>query len=405
MSNGVLKGIKVVEMGTHAAIPICAREMADMGAEVVKIEPPRGESYRVMGRLFQLPFKEDDNFVYTPYNANKKGIVLNLKNEDAREAFFKLLSGADIFISNTREMALEKLGIGIDTLREKFPKLIIGSLSGFGTKGPDKDRPGYDATSFWSPSGALQEWRYDDDKVFKPFYGYGDSIAGSQLLSGLLAALYKREKSGKGDVVRVALLAAGLWHNVCGLIRYQHGHEFPKSFDDPIVPLDNFYKTKDGKWFLSSEEYWDKRCHAYFELFGTPELKDDPQWNSMQGYISNIPEKVKFFEEHIAQVTSEEISAALTPVGAIFEFLYETDEVCKNPQAWENNFLRTMKTNAGTELIIPNIPIEFDSQEGFIDEMSSAPLMGEHSVEILKGLGYSDDEIKKMIENKSVVAR
>jgi len=404
MSNNILKGLKVVEMGTHVAIPYCARELADMGAEVIKVEPPRGESYRTMGRLFHLPFKENDNHVFTPYNVNKKSLCLNLKNEESKTALLKLLENADIFLTNTREMALEKLGIGFNTLKEMYPNLIIGSVNGFGTKGSGKDRPGYDATSFWSPSGALQEWAYEGSKVIKPFYGFGDSVAAAQLTAGILSALYAREKTGKGDVVRVSLLATGLWQNVCGLLRYQNGQAFPKSYYDPILPLDNFYQTKDGKWFLSSEEHWDLRCKAYFDLFGTPELIDDPNWNSIQAYITNIPEKVRYFEEHIAQVTSDELIEALSKVDAVFEFLTDTADVCGNEQAWANDFLRKTKTAAGTELTIANIPISYDSQ-GYVDECTPAPLLGQHTAEILKEIGYSDEEIKAMIENQSILVK
>jgi crotonobetainyl-CoA:carnitine CoA-transferase CaiB-like acyl-CoA transferase len=403
MSNNILKGIRVIELGTHVAIPYCARELADMGADVIKIEPPQGEAYRSrMGMLFHLPFKPDHNVIFTPYNVNKKSLSLNLKDADGKEAFLKLLGTADIFITNTREMALERLGLSFDFLKEKFPKLIIGNVNGFGTKGTDKDRGGYDATSFWSPSGALLEWGTQGSKVFKPFYGFGDSIAAAQLTAGIMSALYQRERSGKGEVVRVSLLAAGLWHNICGLLRYQVGHNFPKSYYDPILPLDNFYLTKDGKWLLCSEERWDVRCKAYFELFGTPELIDDPEWNSMKGYISNISEKVKYFEEHIAQVTSEQITEVLSKVDAVFEFLHETKDVVTNEQAWANDFLREMKTASGQPLTISNIPIEFESQD-FIDEITPAPQLGENSAEILSGLGYTEEQIKAMVDKGAVV--
>lgn len=404
MSNQILKGIRVVELGTHVAIPYCARELSDMGAEVIKIEPPKGESYRgKMGMLFQLPNKPGSDFVLTPYNVNKKSLCMNLKDADSKEAFLKLLETADVFLSNTREMALEKLGLGLESLQQRFPRLVIGSVNGFGTKGPDKDRPGYDATSFWSAGGAIQEWSTQGSQVFKPFYGFGDSIAAAQLTAGIMSALYQREKTGKGDVVRVSLLAAGLWHNICGLLRYQAGHKFPKSFYDPIVPLDNFYRTKDGKWFLSSEERWDLRCKAYFDLFGTPELMDDPNWNSMKGYISNIPEKVKYFEEHIAAVTSEEITAALTPVDAVFSFLADTDDILTNQQAWENNFLSEMQTLDGTKLTISNLPIQFASQ-GTVEHYDPAPQLGQDSVSILKELGYDDAQIKAMVDKQAIIA-
>lgn len=403
MSNQILKGIRVVELGTHVAIPYCARELSDMGADVIKVEPPKGESYRgKMGMLFQLPNKPGSDYVFTPYNVNKKSLCVNLKDEGGKEAFLKLLETADIFLSNTREKALEKLGLGLDSIHKRFPRLIIGSVNGFGTTGPDKDRPGYDATSFWSPSGALQEWTTEDAQMFKPFYGFGDSIASAQLTTGILAALYQRQQTGKGDVIRVSLLAAGLWHNICGLLRYQAGHNFPKSLYEPIVPLDNFYRTKDGKWFLSSEERWDLRCKAYFELFGTPELMDDPNWNSMRGYISNIPEKVKYFKEHIAQVTSEEITKALTPADAVFSFLDETDSILKNEQAWANGFLSEMQTQDGTKLTISNLPIQFESQ-GVVEHYAPAPQLGQDSAAILKDLGYSDEQINTLVEKQALI--
>lgn len=406
MANTILKGIKVVELSTHVAVPYCGRMLADMGADVIKIEPPRGESYRgKMGMLFQLPNKPTSDYIFTPYNVNKKSLCLDLKQPEALEAFFKLLEDTDIFITNTRERALDKLGIGFDVLNAKYPRLICGNVSGFGNLGPDKDNPGYDATSFWAASGALMEFSYADDKhMFKPFYGFGDAIGASQLTTGIMSALYNREKTGKGDIVRVALMGVGLWTNVAGMMRAQAGNKFPREFTDPIVPLDNFYRTKDGKWFLSSEEKWDQRCKAYFELFGTPELADDPNWNNTLAYINpkTMKEKVKFFEEHIAQVTSEEITAALTPVDAVFTFLPSHDSMLTSEQAWANGFVRKMNTLDGTELTIANIPVKFASQ-GVIDEISPAHLLGQDSSEILGSLGYSDEKIAEMLEKKAVV--
>lgn len=282
MANEILKGIKIVEWGSYVAVPYCTRELADMGAEVIKIEPPKGEDYRVrMGRNFQLPNNPKSDWTYTPYNVNKKNLCLDLKNPEAVNAFLTLIATADVFITNTREEVLERMGLGFATLREKFPKLICANVSGFGDKGPMKDNRGYDLTSFWSPSGMIQEWNFQGNLPFKPFYGFGDAITASQMTVGILAALYRRAVTGVGDVVRTSLMGTGLWTNVCGLLRYQAGHHFPKPFGEPIVPMDNLYETKDGKWICISEPIWGQRCQHYFEFFGTPELMDDPNWNSM----------------------------------------------------------------------------------------------------------------------------
>ena len=150
MSNNILEGLKVVELGTHVAIPYCTRLLADWGAEVVKIEPPRGESYRHIGRLFRLPTDEENTVMFAPYNVNKKSLCLDLKAEESKEILFKLLENADVFATNTRTKALEKMGIGLETLKEKFPRLIVVHLNGFGDRDPRRTVPALT----WRPSGA-----------------------------------------------------------------------------------------------------------------------------------------------------------------------------------------------------------------------------------------------------------
>lgn len=403
MANEILKGIKVVELGTYVAVPYCSRELADMGADVIKVEPPKGEDYRMrMGRNFQLPNSAKSDWTYTPYNVNKKNLCLDLKKPEAAKAMEELISGADIFITNTREEVLARLGLDFDTLRKKFPKLICASVSGFGDKGPMKDNRGYDLTSFWSPSGMIQEWNFQGNLPFKPFYGFGDAITASQMTAGILAALYRRAMTGEGDVVRTSLMGTGLWTNVCGLLRYQAGHHFPKPFTEPIVPMDNLYETKDGKWICISEANWGNRCQHYFEFFGTMELMDDPNWNNIMGYISNIPEKVEYFRENFKKHTKDEIVDFFTPRGIIVSVLMETDDIIANPQAWANDFLRDMHTQSGEKLTIANIPLRFESQ-GLIDEIVAARQLGEDTVEILKGLGYSEEAIGGMIESGAAV--
>lgn len=410
MSNQkILEGIKVVEMGTHVAVPYCSRELSDLGADVIKVEPLTGESYRgKMGMLFQLPFQEDYDVLFNAYNVDKKSLSLNLKDEDAKEALIKLLGTVDVFVTNTREEVLARLGLSFESLQEKYPKLIIGNVSGYGTKGPNKDKRGYDASSFWSPSGMIQEWNFqDNDFAFKPFYGFGDAIAASQLTSGILAALYQRALTGKGDIVRVSLLATGLWTNICGLLRYQDGQDFPRPYNQPIVPLDNFMKTKDGKQFLCSEENWPARYKIWLKLMGREDLMDDPNWNSMKGYVNraDIPNKVDMLKECVANHTSEELDEALKDSGAIYEYLNETDNIMENQQAWENDIFAKVQMRNGKESIITNAPIRFASQPDPDGEHVTARKLGEDGDIILKELGFSDEKIAEMVEKKSIIIK
>ena len=405
MKNDILNGIRVVEMSTHVAGPYCARELSDLGAEVIKVETTAGEPYRVMnGAFFQLPHTPENDWLYNPYNTNKRHLSVNLKSDDGKEAFLKLLATADVFICNTREKGLEKMGLGFESLLERFPALICCGVSGFGNKGPDKDRPGFDATAFWSPNGALQEWSFKgEDTMIKPFYGFGDGITAAQMVIGILSALYSRKETGKGDIIRVSLLATGLWQNVCGMLRYQAGHQFPKKFTEPIVPLDNFYKTKDGKWIICSESWWGKNCGTYLKMFGTPELMDDPKWNSLEVYMDQryYAEKVNYFKEHFAQLTSQEIADTLLPAGIVCGFLNETDDVLNNEQASANDCYGKMKTMAGDELTIANNPIRF-ANHPLTDEYEYAHMIGEDTEELLRELGYDSKTIARMIAEKAV---
>lgn len=400
MSNKILEGIRVVELGTHMAVPLSARELGDLGAEVIKVEKPKGENYRyAMGMLFQMPNKPGGDYTYEPQNVNKQHVALNIKDPRGVEALRDLIATADVFLTNTREDKLNELGLGFEELRRAYPRLIIGNVNGYGTEGPRAALPGYDATAFWAESGPLQEWTFADDKhKFKPFYGWGDSVCASQLTIGIMGALMARDKTGEGEVVRVSLLGAGLWHNLTGLMRYQAGISFPKDFYDPIVPLDQFYKTKDGKWFLTSEEHWDLRCQAYFKLFNTPELADDPEWNTMRGYLTNIEEKAHWFEDHIAQVTSEEIEAALRPADAVFCFISETDDILDNEDAWANGYLQKHPMGNGTEITIPSIPIRYDDMGKVdMDYSAAVPTVGAQTEEVFEGIGYSKDKVDELV--------
>lgn len=406
MSNNILKELKVIEIGTHVAIPYFTRVLGEWGADVVKIEPPRGESYRHIGKLFHMPHEEDNNVMFIPYNVNKKSLCLNLKNKDGLEVLLKLLEDADIFATNTRLAALEQLlGFNIKELREKYPRLIVVHLDGFGEKGAENERPGYDLASFWCRGGAIGEWTNAEDRPFKPFYGFGDAISSTHLLAGTMSALYNREKTGKGEVVRVSLYSAGLWTNVAGVLRGQpeFGQSFPKSRMNPILPTDNFHKTKDGKWIFISEEHWEKKCDAYFDIIGKPELKGNPDYCTLAGVFQRLPEMVQLFDEGFAKVTSQELADMLTSIDTVYEFISMPGELYSNQQAWDNGFLQDVKAPNGIKFIIPTNPIRFDNQEPA--DLSTAPLLGQHSVEVLKDLGYSDERINGFIENKSVYAK
>ena len=149
-----LEGLRVIELATVVAAPTAARLLADYGAEVIKIEiPGAGDSLRIVGDMHQMPIEPDNNPLFDAFNTGKRLLGLNLKSAEGMEILFKLLEGADVFLTNTRMRSLEKMGLGYEALKERFPRLIYAHFSGFGLDGPEKDRPGFDSTAFWLRPG------------------------------------------------------------------------------------------------------------------------------------------------------------------------------------------------------------------------------------------------------------
>lgn len=406
MDNRPLEGIRVVELGTYVAVPTAARMMADWGADVIKVEAPSGDYYRThAGRFFRLPDSEDFNVIFQPMNANKRDICLNLKAPEGKDALMKLLSTADIFITNTRPKPLEKLGFGYEILKEKFPRLICGYFSGFGEQGPDKDRAGFDTAAFWARGGALVDWAVAESTPSKPFPGFADGATSAAFLSGLLAALYHRERTGLGDAVNISLLGTSLWFNNASVITGQErfGNTFPKSRyaqSDPMAPL---YKTADGDYLLITETNWDTKHDRILTLIGQEAYVGDPRFATLETVRQHMPEVVKIIEAGFAKTPTAVIMAGLVELDTVHEKLASPADLCKDQQAWANDYLREVTFPGGETVVYPNNPVQFGSVP--TPDYQLAPKLGEHTAEILKELGYSDREITTMAEAKAAVVR
>ena len=172
-----LEGIKVIEMSTFIAVPACARYFAEFGADVIKIEPKTGDNVRFNGVSEGRLGDPYENTTFDLENAHKRSIVVDLKSPDGREILFKLLEDADIFLTNWRPQALAKLGFDYEGLKDRFPKLVYGSFTGFGETGPDMNLPGYDFTSFWARSGMLGTLYQKDSEPINLIPGIGDHIS------------------------------------------------------------------------------------------------------------------------------------------------------------------------------------------------------------------------------------
>lgn len=389
-----LKGIRVVELGTHVAVPKATRIMADWGAEVIKVEPPKGEPWRYVGPGYEMPARPDNNPIFEVENINKKSITLNLKTPEGQAAMKKLIQSADVFVTNTRTQALEKLGLGYETLKADCPKLIYVHFGAFGQKGPEKDLPGFDIASFWAKSGTLVEWTLADDKPFKPQPGFGDGACGSIVLSGILAALFQRTRTNKGQLIQTSLYFAALWYNSIGLICGQprYALTFPKEIHtDPLVPP---YKSKDGVWVMASSPSWSDLYPKVFRLIGLEKYIEDPMLHERDAARANYQEVCQLIAQAWSQYTADELMKAFADSGIVCSRLQSPNELYNDEQAWTNDYLTRVELENGDDLVVPRVPVQFGDEAPA--PQCLAPALGAHSQEILKELGYTAEEIAAM---------
>ena len=390
-----LSGYKVVELGTHVAVPIAGRMLADWGAEVIKAEPLKGEPWRTVGDSYGVTCTPEHNPLFENMNMNKQDIALDLKSKEGHKAMLELLNDADIFITNTRMSALEHLGLDYESLKEKFPKLIYGHLSGFGLKGPECQRPGYDIAAFWARGGMPIEWIRKGHPPFRPQAGFGDTITGSLLLNGILSALLGREKSGKGDFIEISLFGSALWCNSVGIISSQpkYGLSFPRGKDDYVTPYSYLYQTKDGDWFMWSLPDWDKRYKELLSALSLDSYINDPRFTSLSQVNKYVPELIDIFEERFSQMSTKEVTAVLNAGDFVYEFFKNTCDVINDTQAWANAYLEKISLKDGDTDIFPANPVHFSS---FIPDTELSPDLGQNSRDIMRSLGYSDKQIDEL---------
>ncbi len=396
--KGPLSGVKVLEMSTFVAAPVCARLLADLGATVIKVEAPNGDAWRQTAISYSYRyFSEAENPVFDIYNTGKKFVSLNLKTKEGMDAFHKLLSQSDVFVTNIRVQALKKLGIAYEDLKEKYPSLIYASVLGYGEKGPDANNPAFDTSAFWARSGFLRDMGVAGEHYnpIYPPYSVGDTVTGMFLMGEVCAALYRRKETGEGEHVRSCLYHNAIFTMGTMQIMCQKSLDnvFPKTPARSSTPPSGHYKTKDGEWvFLSG--YTRQALESFLIKVGRRDLVEDPKFSTYQARVKNAQELYDEVVKVYASKTCEEW----------LEFAKENDfplirmnhfsDLSEDEQAWANGFLENVDFASGKTRVMPRSPIEMDS----VGELKTIPAgrIGSDTEEILNQLGYTDEQIKEM---------
>lgn len=401
MQADLLKGIKIVDFTTYAAAPCSVRMLADWGADVIKVEGFSGDPMRAFGaNLGDTPYTEEENPVWEYENGNKRGISVDLKTEKGMEIMHKLLSEADAFVSNVRAASLDKLGLSYEKLHEKYPKLVVGVISGYGLYGKDAPRPGYGVVAFWAKGGVLIDMSPDGKAPVTAPYATGDHTCGLALASGILGGILKAKNTGIGEKIVVSLYGTSIWANSLMIIGTQYGVQYPQSRYNPGNPLINSYKCKDGKWvtltILAYERYWDTFC----DIFGLDDIKNEPAYRKLQTVVADkeiLEHCVRRIEEQFILQDREYWAEKLVEADIPFERTLQWKDIPTDQQAIDNNYVKEFKMKSGNTFMLPMTPVQFEGNEGL--DSKPAPLLGEHTEEVISELGYSKAEIEQMIKD------
>ena len=396
-----LEGMLVIDLTTFVAAPTAARLLADMGARVIKIEPPKGDAWRANGINQAAPqCSPSENPIFDLYNNGKDLISLNLKSEDGMKIMLELLSKADVFITNNRPASLERMGLDYETLHKKFPRLIYGIVLGLGAKGPDAQKKAFDTTAFWSRSGFLRDQAVVmEDGQYQPVNppsSVGDSYTGTALALQIMAAIMQRMESGEGQLVSSTLYHVGMFAMATMIVRYQD--EFGANAPDTRINVRHgggAFECADGHWLYSAAD-----SSTIFTLAGHPEYHEQActmVLGSLERRTHVYHKLVECFKLKTRQQWLDELEPLDTPTVALPHF----SEVSRDPQAWANDFIRNVEYPTGYIHRVPTTFFEMEHMEPLPLEPTRA--VGQDTAKVLAELGYSEAQIKAMIEAGSVV--
>jgi crotonobetainyl-CoA:carnitine CoA-transferase CaiB-like acyl-CoA transferase len=366
--------------------------LADWGADVIRVERPTGDPYAGLATQgIGRDSKGRVNLSLALVNRGKRSIALDLHQEQAHTVLHQLLETADVFITNLRENALRKLHLSAEELSERYPGLVYARANGYGARGPEAGRAGYDASAFWARGGLahiLTPSACPDPIIQRG--AMGDRNAAVALAFGISTALVKRGRTGKGSVVDVSLLATAVWTLASDVLSALQGI-VPGELPRRINPVYGTYRTKDGRHiylvFLESDRYWATFCDA----LGRPDLISDPRFADLRARGANLDACVAELEAEFAARTFEECKELLGAIDVPWAPVQTVEELLDDPQVIANGYIGEVHLESGDQQYsLPTGPVQIDGRP---PEMTRAPESGENTEELLLELGYSWDEI------------
>ena len=391
-----LTGVVVLDLSQAYAGPFCTMHMADQGATVIKIEVPgRGDQSRTWE-----PVKEGKSAYFSYINRNKYGLSLNLKEEDGKEIFKKLVKKADVVIENFRVGTMDKLGLGYDVLKETNPSIIYAQITGFGLNNRLAMRPCYDPIA--QAMGGIMSITGFDGQPTKIGPAIADSVSGTYMSAAIAMALYQRAKTGIGRYIDVSMLDTifSLLDSAVPEYTYKGNVSKPNGNDDlSIAPFGSFV-AKDGQFMLACGS--DKFFNSFCELMGNPDLAEDPRFCQNSGRVQNTPELKPIINAWTSQHTLDELEEMIVGAGIPFGRIQNVKDLCEMDVIRERNMLWEIDDPfLGEKIIVPGTPIKM---HGCADTpQRPAPMIGQHTSKILSEMLDMGEKELEDLRNNGVI--
>jgi len=396
-NTGLLHGLKVIEMSHIMAAPTCGQMLADMGADVIKVErAPAGDDTRRFGEG-----TDGDSAAFAMMNRNKRGLAVNTKSEEGRASLHRIIAQADVFIENYRKGAMEHFGIGWEEMHKINPRLIYCSVSGFGRTGPYAERGGFDLIT-QGMSGIMS---ITGEGPGRPPIKVGapitDITAGILSATGILGAVVSRYETGQGQYVDSSLYEAGIMHTFWQTAIYHATGEIPEPMGSahPLSAPYQAFPTKDTSLVVgaANQSTWLK----FVEAIDSPHLAEDPRFETSNSRMTNLDALVETLTEILSHRTTSEWLVKLEAGGVPAGPVYDVKEMSEDPHTIARGMIAKVPAATGGEHSVIAHPVKYSADPTSIRR--GAPLMGEHSREVLAEFGFADDEINSLIDSGAII--
>ncbi|NKY87690.1 CaiB/BaiF CoA transferase family protein [Nocardia veterana] len=387
-TRGPLHGIRVLDFGQYIAGPSAGQTLADLGADVVKVESLRGDQARGVGTFGRA--------MVQAYNRDKRSLAIDLARPEGKGVLHALLERADVLIQNFRADSAERMGLGAESLRAQYPRLIYAGITGFGTRGPSRRRPGLDIAA-QAEFGLMHTTGPADGSPQRVGFAVADVSAANALAMGILAALYERHSTGRGAQVETSLMEAVLsmqaatWgeYQLTGIPLRRKGNGQANA-----APAADLLEVADGAVVLSA--YTDDKWAALCTLIDRPDMIEDPRFADNPARVRNRGELLAALNDAFAGMTREQATKLLQSAGIVCGAVRAFDEVAVDPDVSAAGVLVSVAGRDGGEITFPGCPFTIDGRRRTVSR--PAPAVGEDSARILREVGYSDEDITVLVE-------